>query len=156
SIFFGISQSPPSHIVALERAKRIARLFTRTSLSVPRRLPLLVRRGSTIGFGRAAGEDVQVDGQPSLTGNLAHHAQNVATDILHLIGRQAAVNKLANVDVLTHPTNAQEGGILSAAIPAVGIVQRFKEILKFPVYLETDEDRLMNQEFEQLTLLQAR
>ena len=102
-------------------------------------------------LGRAAGEDLQIDGQLHLASDFTEDAQDVASNVFHLIGGQAVVNKLADINVSDHSTKAQVGGILPAAIPAVGIVQRFEEIPEVVVDLETYEDRLVNQEFEQFT-----
>ena len=112
----------------------------------------LTRGGDVFGFGRTAGEDLQITGQAHLTADLAHDAQDVATDVVHPVGRQAFVNELADVDVFAHSEDAQEGRILAAEVFLVDIAQRFEVLSKGIVRFEPDEDRLVDQEFEQLTL----
>jgi hypothetical protein len=104
-------------------------------------------------LGRAACEDLQIGGQPNLTGDFVHNAQDVASDVLHPIGRQAVVNELADVDVFTQSADAQEGRIIVAKVFLVDIAQRFEMRLEAVVRFETNEDWLVDQKVKQRILL---
>lgn len=107
------------------------------------------------GFLGVAGEDLHLGWQPHRMPELADNAQDIAIDIIHLIGRQALVTQLAEIDVLADPAETEEGRVVAGDVLLVGTAHRFEVQAKAAIGFEADEDRLMDHQFQQVVVPQT-
>src|SRR2546425_11118335 len=108
------------------------------------------RRG--VGFVHGcAGEDPESGRQRNGGLELAQDAQDVAADIIDPIGGQSFVDKLADIEVLAEMAESQEGRINAGNIFLIGVAQGIEQMAKRSARFESDEDRFINQEFQQGT-----
>jgi len=66
------------------------------------------------------------------------------------------VDDLAHIDVRADPADAQEGRIFAGDVLLVGIAQGFELLPEGALYLEADEERLIEQELQQAVVFHVR
>ena len=99
-----------------------------------------------------ASPDIHLVGKPNIGAESLHDAQYVPADIIHVIGPEALIDDLADVEILTLAAESQKGRILQRNVLSVRAVQRLDLPPQAAVQLEPDKDwisfrKLHNQPF---------